>query len=77
MGKPKKNKKAEIKARRKSRKAFERITYLRKKEAVLKAHLRIMQENKEAFEKLAQKEQDEATEATSSEDDQNIQSSSE
>ena len=75
MGKPKKNKKAEIKARRKSRKAQERITYLRKKEAVLKAHLMIMQERKEAFEKLAKEEAKE--EATSSEGDQSTQSSSE
>ena len=76
MGKPKKNKKAEIKARRKSRKVLERITYLRKKESVLKAHLRIMQENKDAFEKLAQSESS-TEEAISSEDDQSNQSSCE
>ena len=78
MGKPKKNKKAEIKARRKSRRTQERITYLRKKEAVLKAHLMIMQEKKEAFEKLAQEEaKEKSTEAISSEVDQSTQSSSE
>ena len=76
MGKPKKNKKAEIKARRKSRKVLERITYLRKKESVLKAHLRIMQENKDAFEKRAQSESS-TEEAISSEDDQSNQSSCE
>tara|TARA_B100001287_G_C22532461_1_gene458054 strand:- start:201 stop:434 length:234 start_codon:yes stop_codon:yes gene_type:complete len=77
MGKPKKNKKAEIKARRKSRKAQERITYLRKKESILK----VMLENKEAFQKLAEAEQKEDTEveqeSTSSEDDQSNQSSCE
>lgn len=75
MGKPKKNKKAEIKARRKSRKIQERITFLRKKEAILK----VMLENKEVFEKLAEQEATSEVdqETTSSEVDQSSQSSCE
>lgn len=78
MGKPKKNKKAEIKARRKTRKANEHISRLRKYEKFLRAKLKVLEEHKETFQKLSEETPtDLDLETSSSEDDQSTQSVSE
>ena len=77
MGKPKKNKKAEIKARRKTRKANERIADLKRREKMAKAYLKVIAENAEAMRKLAESEAQEASLDVSSPDDQSNQSPSE
>ena len=90
MGRPKKNKKAEIKARRKTRKANERIADLKQREKRARAYLKMLTENAEALQKLAESEalDSEATEeegvidlpsepSSSSQDDQSTQSPSE
>ena len=81
MGKPKKNKKAEIRARRKARKANERIADLKRREKMIKAYLKVIAENAQTLQKLADSESEEATETSddlsSSPDDQNSQSPSE
>lgn len=56
MGKPKKNKKAEIKARRKTRKVNARIDDLKQREKRARAYIKILTENAEAFQKLAESE---------------------
>lgn len=78
MGRPKKNKKAEIKARRKTRKVNEHIRDLKTREKRAKAFLQhIMGEHAETFEKLAGSEIEEATASSetpsSSEDPQSNQ----
>ena len=84
MGKPKKNKKAEIRARRKTRKANERIADLKRREKMIKAYLKVIAENAQTLQKLADSEAQEVTETTessdeisSSPDDQSSQSPSE
>jgi hypothetical protein len=77
MGKPKKNKKAEIKARRKTRKANERIADLKRREKMIKAYLKVIAENAQTLQKLTNSEAQEATdldELSSSQDDQSSQS---
>jgi hypothetical protein len=78
MGKPKKNKKAEIKSRRKTRKANQRIEDLKRREKMIKSYLKVIAENAETLQKLADSEADEdnSTDA-SSQDDQSSQSTSE
>lgn len=75
MGKPKKNKKAEIKARRKTRKANEHISRLRKYEKFLRAKLKVLEEQKETFQKLSEEEA--IDQISSSDEGQNNQSVSE
>ena len=65
MGRPKKNKKAEIKARRKTRKVNERIADLRQREKRARAYIKMLTENAEALQKLAESE---ALESEESED---------
>jgi len=88
MGRPKKNKKAEIKARRKTRKANERIAELKRKEKMIKSYLKVLAENAQTLQQLADSEaqEEEATEeatdldepsSSSSQDDQSSQSTSE
>ena len=84
MGKPKKNKKAEIRARRKTRKANERIAELKRREKMIKSYLKVIAENAQTLQKLADSEAQEDTEEStdldepsSSQDDQSIQSTSE
>ena len=90
MGRPKKNKKAEIKARRKTRKVNERIADLRHREKRAKAYIKMLTENAEALQKLAESEALESEDTTveegvtdlpsepsSSQDDQSTQSPSE
>jgi hypothetical protein len=84
MGRPKKNKKAEIRARRKTRKAFERIADLKRREKMVKAYLKVIAENAQTLQKLAESEAEEgistdhiSDEPSSSQDDQSSQSSSE
>lgn len=79
MGKPKRNKKAEIKARRKTRKVNEHIRDLKTREKRAKAFLQhIMGEHAETFEKLAGSEIEESissvvSPSSSSEDPQSNQ----
>jgi CRISPR/Cas system-associated exonuclease Cas4 (RecB family) len=83
MGRPKQNKKAEIRARRKARKAHERIADLKRREKMIKAYLKVIAENAQTLQKLADSEVQEATEEVtdisdeSSPDDQSSQSPSE
>ena len=86
MGRPKKNKKAEIRARRKTRKANERISELKRRETMIKSYLKVIAENAQTLQKLADSEaqEEEATEEatdldepSSSQDDQSSQSTSE
>tara|TARA_Y100001970_G_C14120721_1_gene796123 strand:- start:94 stop:357 length:264 start_codon:yes stop_codon:yes gene_type:complete len=87
MGRPKKNKKAEIKARRKTRKAQERVADLRHREKRARAYLKVLTENAETLKKLAEAEKAEAesnpsnldndSEISDPLDDQNTQSPSE
>ena len=85
MGRPKKNKKAEIRARRKARKANERIADLKRREKMIKAYLKVIAENAQTLQKLADSEAQEAKEeatdldepSSSSQDDQSSQSTSE
>jgi len=78
MGKPKKNKNAEIKARRKARKIQERVSDLRQREKRARAYLKVLAENAEVLQKLAEAEaQEKANESSSSQDDHNSQSPSE
>lgn len=83
MGKPKKNKKAEIRARRKSRKANERISELKRREKMIKAYLKVIAENAGTLQKLADAEAQEKSSSDSEVepddllDDQNTQSTSE
>ena len=65
MGRPKKNKKAEIKARRKTRKVNERIADLKQREKRARAYIKMLTENAEALQKLAESE---ALESEESED---------
>jgi hypothetical protein len=65
MGRPKKNKKAEIKARRKARKAFERIADLKRREKMIKAYLKVIAENAQTLQKLADSEAEEGSTAQS------------
>lgn len=76
MGKPKRNKKAEIKARRKTRKANEQISRLKRYEKFLLAKLKVLEEHKETFQKLSE-ETPTDLDVSSSEDDQSTQSASE
>ena len=78
MGKPKKNKKAEIKSRRKTRKENQRIVELRRREKMIKSYLKVIAENAETLQKLADSEaaENNSTDA-SSQDDQSSQSTSE
>ena len=72
MGKPKRNKKAEIKKRRKQRKQTEHIKDLKVREKRAMAVInQIMSERSKTLEELAKSEEDEAT--LSSESDQNNQ----
>ena len=68
MGRPKKNKKAEIKARRKARKANERIAELRRKEQMIKAYLKVIAENAQTLQKLSESEATEGQSNPSPED---------
>ena len=85
MGRPKKNKKAEIRARRKARKANERIADLKRREKMIKSYLKVIAENAQTLQQLADSEAQESQEETtedsdeisSSPDDQNNQSTSE
>lgn len=81
MGKPKQNKKAEIRARRKARKAHERIADLKRREKMIKAYLKVIAENAQTLQKLADSEAQEATEISdepsSAQEDQSSQSPSE
>jgi hypothetical protein len=81
MGKPKKNKKAEIKARRKTRKAFERIADLKRREKMIQAYLKVISENAQTLQKLADSENQDVTETSdelsSAQDAQSSQSPSE
>lgn len=90
MGRPKKNKKAEIKARRKTRKINERVADLKRREKRARAYLKMISENAETLQKLAEAEAQESTEPTtepitdledssssSFQDDQSSQSTSE
>ena len=78
MGKPKKNKKAEIKARRKARKIQERVSDLKMREKRARAYLKVLAENAEVLQKLAEAEaQEKANESSSSQDDHSSQSPSE
>ena len=87
MGRPKKNKKAEVKARRKTRKAQERVADLRQREKRARAYLKVLTENAETLKKLAEAEKAEAesnpsnldndSEISDPLDDQNTQSPSE
>jgi len=84
MGRPKKNKKAEIKARRKTRKANDRISELKQREKRARAYIKILTENAEAFQKLAESEAKEEggsteipSDISSSQDDQSTQQTSE
>lgn len=84
MGQPKKNKKAEIRARRKTRKAHERIADLKRREKMIKAYLKVISENAETLQKLAESEELDgiptdqiSDELSSSPDDQSSQSPSE
>ena len=56
MGKPKKNKKAEIRARRKARKTNERISELKRREKMIKSYLKVIAENAGTLQKLADEE---------------------
>ncbi len=56
MGRPKKNKKAEMKARRKTRKKKEHIQDLQQREKRARAYLKILSENAEVLQKLAEAE---------------------
>ena len=88
MGRPKKNKKAEIKARRKTRKVNERIDDLKQREKRARAYIKMLTENAETLQKLADSEALESEESTeeegaietpsvdSSQDDQSSQSTS-
>ena len=77
MGRPKKNKKAEIKARRKSRKKKERILDLRTREKRARAMInQILSERSEVIESLGSEEsvnQEPVSSSSSSQDDQSIQ----
>lgn len=78
MGKPKKNKKAEIKSRRKTRKANQRIEDLKRREKMIKSYLKVIAENAETLQKLADSEASEKEGVTdldesSSQDDQSNQ----
>ena len=78
MGKPKKNKKAEIKSRRKTRKANLRIVELKRREKMIKSYLKVIAENAETLQKLADSEASEKVGVTdldesSSQDDQSNQ----
>jgi len=64
MGKPKKNKKAEIKQRRKTRKAQERVDELRRREKMIRGYLKMISENAETMRKLAESEASEAIESS-------------
>jgi hypothetical protein len=64
MGKPKKNKKAEIKQRRKTRKAQERVDELRRREKMIRAYLKMISENAETMRKLAESESAEVTDSS-------------
>jgi|SaaInlStandDraft_7_1057024.scaffolds.fasta_scaffold217942_2 hypothetical protein len=77
MGKPKKNKKAEIKARRKARKVTTQIRDLKTREKRVKEFLQnLMEVHEDAFESLAESEIEEATvESPSSEIPSEIPSS--
>ena len=83
MGKPKKNKKAEIKSRRKTRKANQRSEDLKRREKMIKSYLKVIAENAQTLQKLADSEATEEgtptdlDESSSSQDDQSIQSTSE
>ena len=83
MGKPKKNKKAEIRARRKARKASERISELKRREKMIKAYLKVIAENAGTLQQLAEAEAQEKSISDSGVehdgllDDQNTQSTSE
>lgn len=79
MGRPKKNKKAEIKARRKTRKSKERIADLRRRESRARATIKMLTERAELMEKLAEEEANEllSDEPSSVEDAQSSQSTSE
>jgi hypothetical protein len=85
MGRPKKNKKAEIRAKRKARKANERIADLKRREKMIKSYLKVIAENAQTLQKLADSEAEESTteeatdldEPSSSQDDQSSQSTSE
>lgn len=75
MGKPKKNKKAEIKARRKTRKVNDRIADLKRREKMVRSYLEALQNVSKI-----QVEEERSTETasdSSSQDDQNSQSTSE
>ena len=77
MGKPKKNKKAEIKSRRKTRKANLRIVELKRREKMIKSYLKVIAENADTLQKLADSEANEDTPTdASSQDDQSSQSTS-
>lgn len=77
MGKPKKNKKAEIRARRKARKASERISELKRREKMIKAYLKVIAENAGTLQQLAEAEAQEKSISDDPSDDQNTQSTSE
>ena len=77
MGRKKQNKKAEIKARRKTRKANEKIEQLKLRERMIKTLLsQIMEERKGVFEKLAQIEASELVEGVQSESESESESES-
>ena len=88
MGRPKKNKKAEIKARRKTRKTNARIEDLKRREKRARAYIKMLSENAEALQKLAESEALESEESieeesvtetpseSSSQDDQSTLSTS-
>lgn len=78
MGKPKQNKKAEIRARRKARKTHERIADLKRREKMIKAYLKVIAENAQTLQKLADSEATEISdEPSSAQEDQSSQSPSE